>query len=187
MAIRGFRAAGIAAVVISSSALAGGVAQAQGFPDVPQGHWAAESVTKLAKAGILKGYPADQAKAAGKPAAAAAQAKQGYNGNKPVTRYELAVTLHRFVDYMERADRQKKGRARALPAPQNGAATVRALVAGGYLKKNTPLAREGGKVVTANETADALSQVVTRIQERKTPITPDSERTIEKPSSAPGT
>ena len=171
-----------AAVALSSTA-----AQAQassGFPDVPAGHWAANSVAKLAKAGIVKGYAADQKQATGKAAPAA---KAGYNGNKPVTRYELAVTLYRFVTYLERAYKQRPTRMGAQVAPKTGAATVQYLVANGYLPKNSPLAKEGGKAVTANELADAMAQVITRIRERQIPITPESKYDIPHPPHSPGT
>jgi hypothetical protein len=29
----------------------------QNFPDVPEGHWAAEAVRELKETGLLKGYP----------------------------------------------------------------------------------------------------------------------------------
>jgi hypothetical protein len=163
---------GVAAVVLATVAPA--QAQTAGFKDVPKNHWAAEGVAKLASAGIVKGHPvAKNQKATG---------KESYNGDKPVTRYELAVTLYRFVLYIERAERQKKGNLK-VDAPIDGPQAIRKLIAEGYLPRDTPLAKEGTKVVTANELADAMTRVITRSREKATPVTPDSLRAkpIEKP------
>ena len=145
-------------------------AQQTSFSDVPANHWAAASIAKLASRGILTGYPASQA-SSGKPSTA-------YNGSKPVTRYELAVTLYRFVQYLERADQQKKGsiRVQALPPVKDtdGPAAVRALIARGYLAAGTSLGTSGTTLATANQFADALAQVVRRDRENRTPVSPDS-------------
>ena len=121
----------------------GAKAQVGGFSDVPKEHWAAEGVAKIADAGIVKGYPVAQNP---KPTG-----KATYDGNKPVTRYELAVTLYRFVLYMERSERQKKGDLK-VEAPIDGKEAVRRLIAEGYLPRTSPLAKEGAKVVTAKPT-----------------------------------
>lgn len=162
-------------------------AQVAGFPDVPANHWAADSVARLAERGIVKGYSADPLSARG-AAPPAKSAKPAYNGNKPVTRYELAATLYRFVQYVERADKQQKSKFGAQASP-SGADAVKQLIAGGYLPKNTPLASQGNVLVTANQLADAMTQVLSKTREKNTPITPDSLRTqpIERPESAPGT
>jgi len=151
-------------------------AQVAGFSDVPKDHWAAEGVARVASAGIIKGFPVEQNQQA--------KAAQKYDGDKPVTRYELAVTLYRFVLYMERADRQKKGKLK-VEAPINGAEAVKRLVAEGYLPRDTPLRLEGAKLVTSNQLADAMAAVIAKIREKQTPITPDSLRTtpIERPKS----
>lgn len=163
-------------------------AQVAGFPDVPSNHWAADSVARLATAGIVRGRSADPlgVQGAQKPAP---PAKPGYNGNKPVTRYELAVTLYRFVQYIERANSRPTSKSGAQVSPASGADAVKRLVAGGYLPKTTPLGTQGATPVTANQLADALTSVITRTREKKTPITPDSLQTLplENPQHAPGT
>ena len=50
------------------------------FPDVPENHWAYEYVTKLAKAGILKGYP-----------------DGNFAGDRMMTRYEFAAIVYRAI------------------------------------------------------------------------------------------
>lgn len=180
-------AVAVAAVTLTASAAS---AQVAGFKDVPQSHWASQSVAGLAQAGIVKGYSTA-------PLAAGAQTKKkpaatgAYNGDKPVTRYELAVTLYRFVTYIERADRQKKSSTGAWlrGEPKSGADAVKKLVALGYLPKNTPLAIDGAKLVTANQLADAMAAVITKSRERTTPLSKGSLKDIEKPESreVPGT
>jgi hypothetical protein len=100
------------------------------------------------------------------------------------------VTLYRFIQYVERADRQKKGRTSGASAapPTTGPEAVRRLIREGYLPAGTPLAREGGKRVTAGELADALAQVLVRVTEKKTPVSPDSQNApIDHPHThAPG-
>jgi hypothetical protein len=166
-------------------------AQAGGFSDVPKTHWAATSVDKLATKGIIVGSSSTplSPKAQQKPAAK----KAAYDGSKPVTRYELAVTLYRFVTYFEKADQQKKMKqgAKATPKaePKTGAEAVQRLIAEGYLPSTTPLAKEGNKPVTADQMSVALAQVIAKSREKTTPITPDSLRDtpLEKPANAPGT
>lgn len=177
-----------AAVLMTVAAASPARAQVAGFSDVPPTHWAAASVQKLASSGIIVGYGATPfgPKQTPKPAGAK---KAAYNGNKPVTRYELAVTLYRFVTYIERADRQKKMNNTVQAEPKTGAEAVKRLIAGGYLPTTTPLALEGGKSVTADQMAGALAQVIAKSREKTTPITPDSLKTLptERPGNAPGT
>jgi hypothetical protein len=156
------------------------------YPDVPDNHWAAEPVKQLARRGILIAAAPPKTNAGSKPA------QPTYSGNKPVTRYELAVTLYRFVQYLERADRQKRGGAAArtqsapsAPALKNGAEAVRRLVAGGYLPKNTPLAQNGNALVTADQLADALAQVVSHSLEKRTPVTPGSQQAPDDTTAPP--
>lgn len=162
---------GVVAVWLAGFAVA---ARAQApFPDVPADHWAAVSVQKLKEAGIVVGYPAGGASSPGR----------GYAGDKPVTRYELAVTLYRFVQFIERADQQTPKAGNAPEAPRSGREAVDRLVNGGYLPANTPLAADGDKPVTADQLADALSQVIVKATERKTPATPGTGSTpAERPA-----
>ena len=156
--------AAFAAVSVLSLAGSPSRAQSGGFADVPAGHWAAASVEKMVALGIL----AAPQKAQSKPAAK-------YNGDKPVTRYELAVTLDRFVQYIERTDKQKKSKFKVEATPAEGAAAVKRLIAGGYLPATTPLAKDTSKIVTANQLAEALSRVIIKAREKATPMSPDSE------------
>jgi uncharacterized membrane protein len=160
---------GLTALILTFGS--GAFAQGAAFKDVPKGHWAGEAVGKMSAMGVLV-----PDKKAGSGAA--------FDGSKPVTRYELAMTLWRFAQYLERTDKQKRGKTQAQ-APKSGADAVKALIAGGYLPKSTPLAKDGGKTVTAAQLSDALTMVIVKVRAMKVPITPDSEHApIARPNSA---
>ena len=137
-------------------------AQVAGFTDVPKNHWAAESVAKLVQAGIIVGD---------KPVLP----KSTYEGNKPVTRYELAVVLYRFVTYIERVDRQKKSKFNVtMPPPKDGKTALARLVKEGYLKADSEFVKAPTKLVTANELATTLGDIITASRARTVPPSPDS-------------
>ena len=58
-----------------------GFAQVSPFSDVPTHHWAYNAVVTLTEEGILEGYPGAD-----------------FVGNRPMTRYEVAVALARMLD-----------------------------------------------------------------------------------------
>jgi hypothetical protein len=128
-------------------------------------HWAAPSILELTKRGILQGQkpPAGE-----KPERAN---KTTVNGDAPVTRYEMVVTLWRFVQYVEAADKQKKGSLSVQITPKDAIAK---LVAGGYIPKDSPLAKADAPKVTTKQFTVAMGQVIARIEEKKTPMSPDS-------------
>ncbi|WP_448531834.1 S-layer homology domain-containing protein [Pseudothermotoga sp.] len=64
-------------------ALVASLILAQAFSDVPVNHWAYEAVTQLAKLGIISGMPDGT-----------------FQGNNPMTRYQVAVALKRMLDYL---------------------------------------------------------------------------------------
>ncbi|MBV9849782.1 MAG: S-layer homology domain-containing protein [Armatimonadetes bacterium] len=127
-------------------------------PDVPPGHWAAASVRRVTARKLMVGKPDGK-----------------FHGNAPVTRYELAVTLDRLVRDMEAAhkplsaapDRPVRFRK---PLPPGVQSALGHLVGGGFLPARSPLViKDGGRPVTAQETADALSQVIIRLSDRSLP------------------
>lgn len=126
--------------------------------DVPAGHWAAGSVRRVTAARLMTTAP-----------------NGDFNGNKPVTRYELAVTLDRLVRYIEASHKPLSAappRPVAVPAatPAAAAAALKHLVGSGYLTRKSPLLKPPGtQIVTANELADALSQVTIRLSDRSLP------------------
>ena len=101
-------------------------------------------------------------------------AKDGrFQGNQPVTRYELAVALDRFVQYLEAG--RKPLHAEIFPAPKKlapAADTVQRkalthLVVNGFLPAKSSLVTQNGSgFVTAKETSDALAAVTIRLSDR---------------------
>jgi hypothetical protein len=72
------------AVQAASAADAVQVAQANPFSDVPQNSWAYDAVRQLAAAGLVTGYPDNT-----------------FKGNRPMTRYEMAVLVNRAVNAIQ--------------------------------------------------------------------------------------
>jgi len=64
-------------------ALVASLILARAFSDVPVNHWAYEAVTELAKLGIISGMPDGT-----------------FQGNNPMTRYQVAVALKKMLDYL---------------------------------------------------------------------------------------
>jgi len=93
-------------VVVSAFgvALLSGGASAQeapkSFPDVPQGHWAADAIQQLAKQNVLKGYPDGT-----------------YDGKRAVTRYEAALGLERFRSLAAHMAAEWKAEQDRIPRP----------------------------------------------------------------------
>lgn len=124
--------------------------------DLPPGHFAAGSVQRVVHENIM------------------GTTKDGrFLGNQPVTRYELAVALDRFVQYVEAG--RKPLHARTFPAPAHLPAAANPaqrqalthLVANGFLSASSPLVtRRGAALVTAKETSDALASVTVALSDR---------------------
>lgn len=176
-----------ASIIALATLVRPAAAQVAGFSDVPGNHWAASSISGLAGLGIVNGYSSAPLAVGSADKSAKPKAKATYDGKKPVTRYELAITLYRFVQYMDRVDKQPKSRDGAMAQPKSGADAIQKLVAGGYLPKKSVFvakATKGGmNAVTSDEFADALGDVLTKIRENKTPISKDLKLDIEKPDT----
>lgn len=146
--------------LILGAALAAPFAVASPLTDVPPGHWAAGAVRRLEAEKIIMGS------APGK-----------FQGDKPVTRYELALTLDRMVRYIEAGRKPLSGGGSPssvkLPASAN-AQTRQALThltQNGFVSASSPLL-QANKVVTARELTDVLAQVTIRLTDRSLPVTP---------------
>ena len=123
--------------------------------------WAAPSVKRVVAKKIMQPGPGGR-----------------FDGNKAVTRYELAVTLDRLVRYFEASQKPltPAPRAGSITLPKNAPASVMQalshLASGGYLRPNSPLlTRPGDRPVTAKELADVLAQVTVRLSDRAVPPT----------------
>jgi len=126
--------------------------------DLPPGHWAGGSVKRVLHENIMGTTPDGR-----------------FRGDAPVTRYELAVALDRFVTYIE--DGKKPLHAQVFPVPPIPAAAGMVqrqalvhLVANGFLPAKSPLVTKNGRAaVTAKETSDALASVTIRLSDRAEP------------------
>jgi len=117
--------------------------------DVPQTHWAAESVKKMTELGIMKGYPDGT-----------------FKGDAPVTRYELAVTLDRFIQMIQESRKpiaSADSKVDTAKTPKWAESSIKNLVSGGYLPKNSPILTDGNKPVSAEELAEALAYAAAEI------------------------
>jgi hypothetical protein len=142
-------------------------ASAAEFKDVPKDHWAAEAVQKVADAGIMQGYP-----------------DKTFKGDKPVTRFELAVALERFVEFIQQSRKplekpsespSKRAESGEQRAESPAKKAVSALKSGGFLPADSKLLKDGNKSVTANDLAEALASVAQRLIEvQDTKHTPQS-------------
>lgn len=96
-----------------------------------------------------------------------------FNGDKPVTRFELAVTLDRLVRYIEngRKPLHPTTRPHAAALPSNATGQVRAalkhLTDYDFIPDNSILLKGTGReVVTANQLSTTLAQVTIRLSDR---------------------
>jgi hypothetical protein len=126
--------------------------------DVPARHWAKKSVDKVTSTGLMSTQN-------GK-----------FQGDKPVTRYELAVTLDRLVKYIEagRAPLHPTARPKPFPAPKGASAeegkAITHLVNEGFLPSDSPIVTgDGHAVVTAKQLSAAIAQVTIRLSDRSVP------------------
>ena len=101
----------------------------------------------------------------------AVKADGQFHGDQPVTRFELAVTLDRFIHYIENG--RKPLHAMSAPAviPKAAKGETRSayafLTSQGFLPAASPLiTQQGDKPVTAQELADAMGEVTIRISDR---------------------
>lgn len=121
------------------------------FRDIPRDHWAADSVKTLAESGILRGYPDGT-----------------YKGDRPVTRYELAVALDGMIRFMQ-ASFQPIKTAECRPNEDWAGESMANLRAGGFLPADSPVLQKPDKPITADELAQALASVAAKLIEMRVP------------------
>lgn len=127
------------------------------FTDIPAGHWAMDAVKELTDKGIVQGYPGSE-----------------FKGNQPITRYELAVTLARFVEIMappkkDAAQPAAKDVSCEAKAPDWAAASIEMLKKGNFLPAESPIMTDGKKAATAEDVSQALAAVAARLIELRVP------------------
>ncbi|MGQ9455924.1 MAG: S-layer homology domain-containing protein [Armatimonadota bacterium] len=139
------------------------LAQKQVFKDVPETHWAAEAVQYLAKNKVIQGYP-----------------DGNFRGDQPVTRYELAVLLLRFTEFITETlqvplesagSSTSSDRVESKPASKKGLSVVTKdepaiiLIRRGFLPEDSILLKYPGGQVGTTEVADTFAWVLKRIVE----------------------
>jgi len=77
----------IVAFILGIAGVAGAAAN-NPFSDVPQGHWAYSAVSQLARDGVIEG-----------------DSDKVFNGNKTISRYEMALIVTRAMAKMDKADK----------------------------------------------------------------------------------
>jgi hypothetical protein len=96
-----------------------------------------------------------------------------FNGDKPVTRFELAVTLDRLVNYIENGKKPlhptKRPHAAKLPSTAHGEVreALAFLTTYNFIGDDSILLKgTGSEPVTANQLKDLLSAVTIRLSDR---------------------
>ncbi len=146
------------------------VAQPLEFKDVPPDHWAAAAVREVVAKGIMKGFPDGT-----------------FRGDQPVTRYELAVALARFMRHVEESLKDLKARTPrvSLPVPvkpQHWAfRDLQFLVSRGYVAEGSPLLRDLHQPVAPDMVSVVLAQALVGLVERYT-LSPED---LEIPEAGP--
>jgi hypothetical protein len=130
--------------------------------DVPANHPAKNAIDGMIKKSIMR-----------------PQADGKFHGSQPVTRYELAVILDHFVQYIETSQKPIKQTkfpvpSSALTAPETHWAHQAQvhLLQDGFVPATSPLVKKPGTVlVTGAELSEILATVTSRIVDRSLPAT----------------
>lgn len=146
----------ISAIVITMVALPA-FAQTTVCKDVPSDHWAVSAVKEVVAKGIMKGFPDGT-----------------FRGDQPVTRYELAVTLARYMRQVEESLKDLKARtpkvSLTVPVnPQHWAfSDLTFLAEHGYVLADSPLLRDLSRYVDPDTVGAVLAQAMIGLVERYT-------------------
>ncbi|MCE5315302.1 MAG: S-layer homology domain-containing protein [Armatimonadota bacterium] len=128
------------------------------FTDVPDDHWAKEAVDMMAKAGIMNGCPDGK-----------------FNGDRPVTRYELSVALANMLEFIQASQKPvESGKSKASeikPSMHWAQSSRQFLKCEGFLPKDSPVLKDGKKPVTFTELGEALALVSAKLIETSVPPT----------------
>ncbi len=92
--------------ILAATIILPAAAASDNFPDVPENHWAFEALVRLKKDGLLVGYPDGL-----------------FRGNRPASRYELAVAIHACYINLKGVTDGLDSQIKALTDKLNGVAT----------------------------------------------------------------
>jgi len=93
--------------VLAAGTILPAFAAQDNFPDVPDNHWAFEALQRLKKDGLLVGYPDGL-----------------FRGNRPASRYELAVAIHAVYTNLKSVTDGLDSQIKALGDKLNGVAST---------------------------------------------------------------
>ncbi|HWP30987.1 MAG TPA: S-layer homology domain-containing protein [Fimbriimonadales bacterium] len=126
--------------------------QVAGYSDIPRDHWAAGSVERLTNMGL---FPPGK----GKP----------FQGEKPVTRYEFAVVMDKFVtdirrSFLRQPIKKKINTQKIRGRKEDGSQTAMIRLAEeGFLPYYSPIFHGPKDAITPDMLSIALSQIAKRI------------------------
>jgi len=125
-----------------------------GFSDVPRDHWAREAVVEVAEAGVMKGYPDGT-----------------FRGDRPVTRYELAVALAALAQSLNESWKPlAPSTAPSSQAPPPWAADSLAFLGSrNLLPRDSPVFKNGTRGISSQELADAMASIAATLIEERYP------------------
>lgn len=145
----------IAVTIAALSFAAGEKSGSRRFSDVPENHWAAGAVQQLSDNRVLTGYP-----------------DSTFRGDRPVTRYELAVALARFAEFIEAgradlsSDNAKVGTTlEKTKHPEWARKSIDFLIINMFLEDDSPIITDGWKSATSEDLAQSFSSMLARIVE----------------------
>lgn len=93
------------------------------FSDIPRDHWARKAVDRMVKAGLISRHT------------------DRFQGNKPVTRYELTVVLDRAYKRVEQSRESIEARLKALEERPSSPAAIASVPQGGSYRALLSLAQ----------------------------------------------
>jgi len=126
--------------------------QTAGYSDIPREHWAAASVNRLTAMGL---FPPGK----GKP----------FQGEKPVTRYEFAVVMDKFItdirrSFIRQPTKKKIDTKKIRGRKEDGSQTAMIRLAEeGFLPYYSPIFHGPKDTITPEMLSIALSQVAQRL------------------------
>ncbi len=139
-------------MVIFSVAIAGLILQTAGYTDVPKNHWASNSIANLVETKMLSPQPGAK-----------------FQGDQPVTRYEFAVLMDKFITdirktFVRQPEKKTINEKKISGKDTDGSksAMIR-LAKEGFLPYYSPIFMGPSDTISPKMMAVALSQISTRI------------------------
>ncbi len=143
-------------IIYSISCLFAVMNQVGGYADIPANHWASSSVEKL-----VSSYHNTRPLVEGR--------NSNFKGDEPVTRYEFAVIMDKFITDIRKAfvrqpDKKQINASKIKGKQEDGSQRAMIKLAEeGFLPYYSPVFHGPDNTITAAQMAHALSQIARRI------------------------